>query len=270
VEDHSLHLARVDDRQAGLVREGINLLIADLLDVERFRQSFAQARLSERAFQIYHWESGTLLGFGRIRGRTVAPAGVADAARALDMEWRLAGLAESDRYPRAHELLTSLDSKPSSVDFVSSPLLRHYNHVPRLFAIIHGIIAQRRMAAIALAIRLYEIDHSAWPRTLDELVPDYLASMPKDPFGEQGATFVYAPDREEPVLYSVGENGIDDGGEPPFEGLDCGRRCDLVFYLNGDPNRRRRREAASSQAVDDDAAPEDNNGHNAEDESPEQ
>ncbi len=94
----------------------------------------------------------------------------------------------------------------------------------------HGL-AQRRMAAIALAIRLYEVDHARRPAELAELIPDYLDEVPADPMAADGATFSYLPDAEIPVLYSVGENGIDDGGS----GWDkkSRTRLDIVFHLDG-------------------------------------
>ncbi len=96
--------------------------------------------------------------------------------------------------------------------------------------------AQRRMAAIALAIRLFEIDHGARPRVLDELVPDYLDSVPRDPFAEGSEAIRYLPAADRPVLYSVGENGIDEGGayELRSDGSVNLDKADLVFFLNGD------------------------------------
>jgi hypothetical protein len=43
-------------------------------------------------------------------------------------------------------------------------------------------VADRRLAAVALAIRLYRADHGDWPRALQQLVPNYLPAVPADPF----------------------------------------------------------------------------------------
>jgi hypothetical protein len=43
-------------------------------------------------------------------------------------------------------------------------------------------IAERRLAAIALAMHLYKMDRGRLPATLRDLVPAYLQSVPKDPF----------------------------------------------------------------------------------------
>lgn len=74
--------------------------------------------------------------------------------------------------------------------------------------------ADRRLTAAALALRLYAAEHDGhYPTTLDELVPKYLPAVPVDPFAAGGKPLCYsAEDPAAPVLYSVGENGVDDGG----------------------------------------------------------
>ena len=102
----------------------------------------------------------------------------------------------------------------------------------RTVAFYHDGLARRRMAAIALAIRLYEIDHGRRPGELAELVPDYLDEVPRDPMAPDGATIRYRPQAEVPVLYSVGRNGIDDGGlvwDEKGKKSDRHNRRDLVF-----------------------------------------
>jgi hypothetical protein len=74
--------------------------------------------------------------------------------------------------------------------------------------------AERRMAAVVLAIRWYATEHQGQlPATLDALVPKYLPAVPRDAFmagGEGALRYVRAgPD---PRIYSVGHNEADDGG----------------------------------------------------------
>lgn len=99
--------------------------------------------------------------------------------------------------------------------------------------------AKRRMAAAALAIRMYEVDHGRRPASMAELVPEYLPAVPEDPFADRGTPIRYAPDADPPVLYSVGPDGVDDGVEPRL--LKNGARedsvRDILFYLNGDRPR---------------------------------
>ena len=96
-------------------------------------------------------------------------------------------------------------------------------------------IALRRMAATALAIRLYEVDRGHRPAALAELVPEYLPGVPLDPFTDDERTIRYVPDAWPPVLYSVGEDGMDDRGAYAIESLAYWFHVepDLPFFLDG-------------------------------------
>lgn len=77
------------------------------------------------------------------------------------------------------------------------------------------LVASRRMAAIALAIRMFEADEGRLPDTLDELVPAQLPSVPVDPFRSDGGPIGYFPNEAPPRLYSVGLDQEDDGASVP-------------------------------------------------------
>jgi type II secretory pathway pseudopilin PulG len=63
----------------------------------------------------------------------------------------------------------------------------------------------------ALAIERFRLANSnALPATLDVLVPNYCASAPRDPFDEQPLR--YKKLSRGYVLYSIGADGVDDGG----------------------------------------------------------
>jgi len=68
------------------------------------------------------------------------------------------------------------------------------------------------LAATALAIRLYAAEHHGHlPASLSELVPRYLPEAPVDSM-TPGRALQYLADVAEPVIYSVGSDGIDHGG----------------------------------------------------------
>jgi hypothetical protein len=52
-------------------------------------------------------------------------------------------------------------------------------------------LLQRRVTAVELAIRLYEIDHGSAPKNLESLVPTYLPAIPADPFSPPGEPLQY-------------------------------------------------------------------------------
>lgn len=71
-------------------------------------------------------------------------------------------------------------------------------------------VAVARLSLTHLAIREFVRDHGHPPANLSELTPQYLDSVPVDPYC--GQPFVYCRDAERYDLYSVAANGVDDGG----------------------------------------------------------
>jgi hypothetical protein len=63
---------------------------------------------------------------------------------------------------------------------------------------------------VAFALATYRADRGHYPAKLDELAPAYLAVVPGDLFTGQG--LAYQPSEGGYLLYSLGENGKDDGG----------------------------------------------------------
>jgi hypothetical protein len=68
----------------------------------------------------------------------------------------------------------------------------------------------------AIALKRYELRHYQLPATLDQLTPDLLQTVPIDCM--DGQPLRYRPNADGTfLLYSVGENGVDDGGNPSLE-----------------------------------------------------
>jgi hypothetical protein len=68
------------------------------------------------------------------------------------------------------------------------------------------------LAELVLALYAHRSSEGELPRSLDELVPEYLEALPVD---VDGRGFRYSP--AESYLYSVGEDRLDQGGgEPAF------------------------------------------------------
>jgi hypothetical protein len=86
--------------------------------------------------------------------------------------------------------------------------------------------ARERMTLLAFALAGYRADHREYPKTLAELVPAYIDALPKDPFSD--GKLHYKSENGGYLLYSVGENGKDDGGrradwvrgQPPSQDWD--------------------------------------------------
>ena len=80
----------------------------------------------------------------------------------------------------------------------------------------------RQLALTACALQRSKRQTGRYPGTLKELVPQYLAEIPLDPV--DGAAVRYRPNANGSfLLYSVGDNGVDDGGDPALrENADPG------------------------------------------------
>lgn len=81
--------------------------------------------------------------------------------------------------------------------------------------------AERDATRVALAIERFRLRESRLPEKLDELVPGFLESVPSDPFNS--GPLRYRTDETEYLVYSVGPNGVDDGGRtdpPPNQPVD--------------------------------------------------
>ncbi len=96
-------------------------------------------------------------------------------------------------------------------------------------------LAQVRCLIVALAAERYRLGHGAWPEALDQLAPALLAEVPADPF--DGRPLRYRRTASGVVVYSVGENGTDDGGKVWFE--EYARPKDTGWRLWDVKERRR-------------------------------
>ncbi len=72
--------------------------------------------------------------------------------------------------------------------------------------------AHRATLKLTLAAQCYYRRHGEWPRKLVDLVPDHIKVLPDDPLEKVGEMLHMMRDGDDLVIYSVGANGIDDGG----------------------------------------------------------
>ncbi|HEV7280024.1 MAG TPA: hypothetical protein VGN57_07400 [Pirellulaceae bacterium] len=89
--------------------------------------------------------------------------------------------------------------------------------------------ATARLAETAIACERYRLANGELPPKLDDLVPEFLPSVPADPFDRQPLRYVVSDSGA--LLYSIGIDQADDGGlEDPVDG-------DLPFELKGEKAR---------------------------------
>jgi hypothetical protein len=71
-------------------------------------------------------------------------------------------------------------------------------------------VATNRAADAALACERYRLEHGSLPEKLEQLVPEFLPEEPIDPYTGEPLRYIVRDD--EYLVYSVGSNGVDEGG----------------------------------------------------------
>lgn len=86
-----------------------------------------------------------------------------------------------------------------------------YQGIDRIARAMLTYRAHCRCIATALAAERYRLEHGTWPTTWEQLSPKYLSATLLDPFTGKPLILKTLPDGL--MIYSVGYNGIDDGGK---------------------------------------------------------
>jgi hypothetical protein len=199
--------------------EALRKLIDELLEEKELRAGWRRALMGERA--VF---TEVVLNLDKLRGMRDAPAGgpMGYLGKPLVMRdgmflvWHVEGLIKAvdakdlPAYMKAAQAAGNPQEESYSfrmLHMMSSMLMPAHEKIARRHFLV---LADRRMAATALAIRLYALENGGnLPKTLDELVPKYLPAAPLDPLSD-GKRIGYDSQRQ--ILWSVGENGRDDGG----------------------------------------------------------
>jgi hypothetical protein len=156
-----------------------------------------------------------------VRDRLLRPMALADAAILLRQADRvIAAVGVEPDLPTFRSLAPDLEEPREAQRFPVLHLIANGcgPRYDRWHKFYYGEIAERHLAATALAMRYFAAAHGgALPQTLDALVPEILRAVPADPMIVEGR-LGYRPEGPDPVLYGVGEDGQDDGGsEQPID-----------------------------------------------------
>ena len=254
--------------------EHVDRLIAHLLDEDAWRAGFRAGYVGERwanhdtVMAIYDgrasWSyvlggsSGGASDVAWLRNLFIGPLIMREATATL--RWHKAHLGAIEvGHTRSQYTEHMATHAPFDVDDLDRQPWRHPLLgllLPALDSAVNTDFRSRTnqlMAATALAIRRFELDHGHRPAALDELIPAYLPHGPRDPLaaGDEpiryrpgGALVRINPDAWSPdpvnesdlprpaILYSVGTNQVDHGGLLTFDG--DGKIDESLRYREGD------------------------------------
>jgi hypothetical protein len=104
---------------------------------------------------------------------------------------------------------------PSQTDF-HSILSESIVTLGHAFRKVMAIESAKRVVITAIALKRYQLKHGECPAHLNSLAPEFLPAVPLDPVDGQPLRYRRNADGTF-LLYSVGENGKDDGGDPSLE-----------------------------------------------------
>jgi hypothetical protein len=106
-------------------------------------------------------------------------------------------------------------------------------------------IAEMRMSAVSLAVNLYRADHNRWPPDLKSLVPEYLPSVPEDPFYAVPHSIGYVIVNGSRPLLFCDTDGVPSTSSPPTLpsfgwSNNTGNRqwCDITNWWQSPPQRK--------------------------------
>lgn len=79
--------------------------------------------------------------------------------------------------------------------------------------VVARYITDRRLMVLELLLQNYHDKKGIYPESLDEVVAPLYREIASDPFSKNGVPFIYRIEDGNFLLYSLGDNGVDDGGE---------------------------------------------------------
>jgi hypothetical protein len=131
------------------------------------------------------------------------------------------------------ELPFSLDYVPLALSGNFAGRVMCFRLRPMESALFHkkvGILVQVQATRTLMALRAYQLTHGKLPQDLSALVPEFLDQIPFDDFNGQPLHY----SAEKKIVYSVGNNLKDDGGDDrgEEEWNTAQRHLDIVFHFD--------------------------------------
>ena len=136
-----------------------------------------------------------------VRGATISKQHVLDQTAAIfDRNIALAARPYKSQ-------IAAQTAPPASLGMADEKLIR------RQFFSNARDLAGDQSLMLQLALRAYKLENGAYPPALKALAPRYLKAVPADPFGG-GESWRYRLDGQSYKLWSIGPDGVDNGGAP--------------------------------------------------------
>ena len=154
------------------------------------------------------------------------PRGVNELVEIYEDWIKLLETATAATYPEAKRLQT--DAREVSEKLGLSELMG--TSLFRTDELARMSLAQRNATRAVLLLHAYKAIQGKWPETLREAMNVESSRYRSDPFSE--GELIYRLKDGQPLLYSIGPDGKDDGGRPREKG-DFSNPGDLIYWPPG-------------------------------------
>ncbi len=141
------------------------------------------------------------------------PLAVDAVARGLAAQVRLLPVVRAHNWQQVAAVSLPSPMAHTNLNIIVLGLSEPRLEVVEVMRIYFRALADTRAVSVLTAAALYQADTGHAPATLEALVPAYLPAPPIDPFDAESHPLHYRLDGGEATVWSVGENGVDDGGK---------------------------------------------------------
>lgn len=140
--------------------------------------------------------------------KAMKPADVKKTLNAFETYYAEVKQAMATGYPQVRmDDMNKMAERHIEVSPMTKTLLPAFGRIQKIRARSE---ASRRATQLSYAVHIYKEQTGHWPQSLNELPDRFSQTMRTDPF--TGGQFGYRVDENGPVIYSLSENGVDDGG----------------------------------------------------------
>jgi hypothetical protein len=217
-------LPAVDFADADLKRWQEDLRRAD------YRTGMRRAMMAERVFGMMVREDPASYGMNGATGVAARIWGSVDLAFYLQLMGRMVD-AGKQPWPEALQSAADVEAEVAVLNDPRYALTKvMLPGISRSYSSAARTAALNRVCDVALAAELYRRRYGKLPESLEALVPELLPAVPTDPFDGKAVRYVVSED--ECLIYSVGADGKDDGGQGDEQG-----KPDVVFRVRLETDR---------------------------------
>jgi hypothetical protein len=208
-----------------LSEQQISILHAELLHI-RNRLRLDQGLIGERCCLLDSLFMNQSMGFGTVPARW---SGLMDTnvLRAIEFYDQLEAVAkmEPEKRLKEYQRIQEESKHLSVLFFITRTLVPAVNTI----AIVDlRRIAQLDCARAGLGVERFRLAEGRLPETLEQLVPKFIEAVPIDPF--DGKPLKFKRLEKGYTIYSVGEDGEDNGGIPKSK-VQKDEKFDLPFTV---------------------------------------